>query len=36
MAEKLRAAKVTVSALHGEMVQKEREAIVVEFLGGPS
>jgi ATP-dependent RNA helicase len=30
----MREANFTVSAMHGEMVQKERDAIMAEFRGG--
>jgi len=36
LTEKMRAANFTVSAMHGEMVQKERDAIMAEFRGGTS
>jgi ATP-dependent RNA helicase len=32
----MRASNFTVSAMHGEMVQKERDAIMAEFRGGTS
>lgn len=32
----MRAANFTVSSMHGEMVQKERDAIMAEFRGGTS
>jgi ATP-dependent RNA helicase len=34
LTEKMRAANYTVSAMHGEMPQKERDAIMGEFRGG--
>lgn len=34
LTEKMRAANFTVSSMHGEMVQKERDAIMQEFRGG--
>lgn len=36
LTEKMRAANFTVSAMHGDMVQKERDAIMAEFRGGTS
>jgi len=36
LTEKMRTANFTVSAMHGEMVQKERDAIMAEFRGGTS
>ncbi|KJA29899.1 hypothetical protein HYPSUDRAFT_31927 [Hypholoma sublateritium FD-334 SS-4] len=36
LTEKMRASNFTVSAMHGEMVQKERDAIMAEFRGGTS
>ncbi|KIJ37375.1 hypothetical protein M422DRAFT_231726 [Sphaerobolus stellatus SS14] len=36
LTEKMRAANFTVSAMHGEMAQKERDAIMAEFRGGTS
>ncbi|KAG1846786.1 P-loop containing nucleoside triphosphate hydrolase protein [Suillus subalutaceus] len=36
LTEKMRAANFTVSSMHGEMVQKERDAIMAEFRGGTS
>jgi ATP-dependent RNA helicase len=36
LTEKMRAANFTVSSMHGEMVQKERDAIMSEFRGGTS
>jgi len=36
LTEKMRSANFTVSAMHGEMVQKERDAIMAEFRGGTS
>ncbi|KDQ08848.1 hypothetical protein BOTBODRAFT_37543 [Botryobasidium botryosum FD-172 SS1] len=36
LTEKMRAANFTVSSMHGEMVQKERDAIMQEFRGGNS
>jgi ATP-dependent RNA helicase len=32
----MRASNFTVSSMHGEMVQKERDAIMAEFRGGTS
>jgi ATP-dependent RNA helicase len=32
----MREANFTVSSMHGDMVQKEREAIMGEFRGGSS
>ena len=32
----MRAASFTVSSMHGEMPQKERDAIMAEFRGGTS
>jgi ATP-dependent RNA helicase len=34
LTEKMRAANFTVSAMHGDMPQKERDAIMAEFRGG--
>lgn len=34
LTEKMREANFTVSSMHGEMVQKERDAIMGEFRGG--
>lgn len=34
LTEKMREANFTVSSMHGEMVQKERDAIMAEFRGG--
>ena len=34
LTEKMRASNFTVSAMHGDMPQKEREAIMVEFRSG--
>lgn len=34
LAEKLKEANFTVSSMHGEMEQKERDAIMKEFRGG--
>ena len=34
LTEKMREANFTVSSMHGEMVQKERDAIMTEFRGG--
>jgi ATP-dependent RNA helicase len=34
LTEKMRGANFTVSSMHGEMVQKERDAIMTEFRGG--
>ena len=34
LAEKMRDANFTVSSMHGDMPQKEREAIMKEFRGG--
>uniref|UniRef100_A0A1I8ELF5 RNA helicase n=1 Tax=Wuchereria bancrofti TaxID=6293 RepID=A0A1I8ELF5_WUCBA len=36
LAEKLKEANFTVSSMHGEMEQKERDAIMKEFRGGAS
>lgn len=36
LTEKMRAANFTVSSMHGEMVQKERDAIMQEFRSGTS
>lgn len=36
LTEKMRAANFTVSSMHGEMPQKERDAIMAEFRGGTS
>ncbi|KAI0832583.1 DEAD-domain-containing protein [Trametes gibbosa] len=36
LTEKMRAANFTVSSMHGEMAQKERDAIMAEFRGGTS
>ncbi|KAG2343573.1 DEAD-domain-containing protein [Suillus weaverae] len=36
LTEKMRAANFTVASMHGEMVQKERDAIMAEFRGGTS
>ncbi|AAW42586.1 hypothetical protein CNBC0850 [Cryptococcus deneoformans B-3501A] len=36
LTEKMREANFTVSSMHGEMVQKERDAIMAEFRGGQS
>lgn len=36
LTEKMRAASFTVSSMHGEMPQKERDAIMTEFRGGSS
>ncbi|KAF9506506.1 hypothetical protein BS47DRAFT_1399456 [Hydnum rufescens UP504] len=36
LTEKMRAANFTVSSMHGEMAQKERDAIMAEFRGGSS
>lgn len=36
LAEQMRAAKFTVSAMHGDMPQKERDAIMADFRGGKS
>jgi ATP-dependent RNA helicase len=36
LTEKMREANFTVSSMHGEMVQKERDAIMSEFRGGQS
>ncbi|KZS97868.1 DEAD-domain-containing protein [Sistotremastrum niveocremeum HHB9708] len=36
LTEKMRAANFTVSSMHGEMVQKERDTIMSEFRGGSS
>ena len=36
LTEKMRAASFTVSSMHGEMPQKERDAIMTEFRGGTS
>ena len=32
----MRASNFTVSSMHGEMPQKERDAIMAEFRGGTS
>jgi ATP-dependent RNA helicase len=32
----MRAANFKVSAMHGEMVQKEKDAVMAEFRGGTS
>lgn len=34
LTEKMREANFTVSSMHGDMVQKEREAIMKEFRSG--
>jgi superfamily II DNA/RNA helicase len=34
LTEKMREANFTVSSMHGEMVQKERDAIMSEFRSG--
>lgn len=34
LAEKLKEANFTVSAMHGEMEQKDRDAIIKEFRSG--
>ena len=34
LTEKMRASNFTVSAMHGDMPQKERDAIMAEFRGG--
>lgn len=34
LTEKMRAANFTVSAMHGDMPQRERDAIMAEFRGG--
>ena len=34
LTEKMRDANFTVSSMHGDMVQKEREAIMKEFRSG--
>lgn len=36
LTEKMRSANFTVSSMHGEMPQKERDAIMAEFRGGTS
>ncbi|KAJ2931603.1 hypothetical protein H1R20_g5511, partial [Candolleomyces eurysporus] len=36
LTEKMRASNFTVSSMHGEMVQKERDAIMAEFRSGTS
>ena len=36
LTEKMRVANFTVSSMHGEMPQKERDAIMAEFRGGTS
>ncbi|CAE6454940.1 unnamed protein product [Rhizoctonia solani] len=36
LTEKMRAANFTVASMHGDMVQKERDAIMAEFRGGSS
>ena len=36
LTEKMRVASFTVSSMHGEMPQKERDAIMTEFRGGTS
>lgn len=36
LTEKMRVANFTVSSMHGEMVQKERDAIMAEFRSGTS
>ncbi|KAF8165494.1 P-loop containing nucleoside triphosphate hydrolase protein [Crassisporium funariophilum] len=36
LTEKMRASNFTVSSMHGEMVQKERDTIMAEFRGGTS
>lgn len=36
LTEKMRASNFTVSSMHGEMVQKERDAIMAEFRAGTS
>jgi ATP-dependent RNA helicase len=36
LTEKMRASNFTVSSMHGEMPQKERDAIMAEFRGGTS
>jgi ATP-dependent RNA helicase len=36
LTEKMRTANFTVSSMHGEMVQKERDAIMAEFRSGTS
>ena len=36
LTEKMRGANFTVSSMHGEMPQKERDAIMAEFRGGNS
>ncbi|KAF9057997.1 ATP-dependent RNA helicase FAL1 [Panaeolus papilionaceus] len=36
LTEKMRASNFTVSSMHGEMLQKERDAIMAEFRGGTS
>jgi ATP-dependent RNA helicase len=36
LTEKMRASNFTVSSMHGEMVQKEHDAIMAEFRSGTS
>lgn len=36
LTEKMREANFTVSSMHGDMVQKERDTIMGEFRGGSS
>ena len=36
LTEKMREANFTVSMMHGQMVQKERDAIMVDFRSGSS
>lgn len=36
LTEKMRTSNFTVSSMHGEMLQKERDAIMAEFRGGTS
>jgi ATP-dependent RNA helicase len=36
LTEKMRASNFTVSSMHGDMVQKERDAIMAEFRSGTS
>ncbi|KAK7061869.1 P-loop containing nucleoside triphosphate hydrolase protein [Favolaschia claudopus] len=36
LTEKMRSSNFTVSSMHGEMAQKERDAIMAEFRGGTS
>jgi hypothetical protein len=36
LTEKMRASNFTVSSMHSEMVQKERDTIMAEFRGGTS